>query len=439
MQALHPAALALSVSLATSVSSTGEDHWPSWRGPAGTGVASTAAPVEWSSDKNLKWVVELPGRGFSTPIVWGDRIFLTTAVPTGEEPPEEPREEGGRRGRSPMLPTEQDFKVLCLERATGDLVWEKTLATATPHEGYHRSYGSFASYSPVTDGEHLWVSFGSFGLFCLDLDGELVWKKDPGVKLQIRRQFGEGASPTIIGDTLVHMFDHEGNSFMVVLDKATGKEQWRAERDEATTWSGPLAIEADGRTQIVTSGTTAIRCYDLASGEIVWTCRGLGSNPIPNPLEHEGTIIAMSGHRDPAMLAVKFGGEGDVTEEGVRWNSPKGVPYTANPVLFEGRIYAVMDRGFISCIDATTGEPYYLEQRLPRGSQIKASPIVAGGKLYVATESGDVHVIATGDKYEVIATNSLPEQFFVSSPIVVGGELYLRSRENLFCIATTGE
>ena len=254
--------------------------------------------------------------------------------------------------------------------------------------------------------------------------------------MRIAVSFGEGSAPTLVGNTLIHNFDHEGDSFIVAIDKRTGEDLWRVERDERTSWGSPLPLEVDGKLQIITTGSNRVRAYAGDTGALLWECAGLGSNPIPTPMRHGDTVLAMSGHRSPNFMSIALGGEGDLTDtDAVRWSLQRGVPYTATPVLYEGRLYAVTDRGMISCLDATTGEPHYLEQRLPRGGQLKASPVVAGGNLYVATESGDVHVIEARKEYKVVATNTLEGQFFVSSPIVVEGELFLRSGEGLYCIA----
>lgn len=416
-------ALASTLQLAAATASGGGGgDWPHWRGPGGTGVARGPAPLEWSDTKNVLWMTEVPGRGVSTPIAWGERLFLTTAIAL-----EGDSSEGAL--------VEHAFDVLALDRATGTVEWQVTARKATPHEGFHRQYGSFASASPATDGERLYVSFGSRGLYCYDLDGELLWEKDFGVEMEMRRAFGEGSAPVVHGDALIQMFDHEGASFMVVLDKRTGELRWRAERDEPSSWATPLVIEHGGITQVVTPGTTAVRSYDLATGEVVWWCEGLGTNCIPQPVLQDETLIVMSGHRNPNVLAIRLGGEGDLSgTESVVWQNPKGASYTASPVLLDGRLYCLKDRGFLSCFDARSGEEHYLEARLPRGSQFKASPIAADGHLYLAAESGDVFVVRAGDELEIVATNTLEGQTFVASPLALDGNLFLRSQDGVYCI-----
>lgn len=427
--------------LAFAALGTGDD-WTSWRGEGNTGVALGAAPTEWSDEEGVKWSIELPGRGFSTPLVVGDLIYVTTAVPLEEvAAPEEPEDQGGgrRRGRGGRRSTpqvENAFVVIALDRASGKEAWRRTLAKATPHEGYHRTYGSHASASCMTDGERLYVPFGSWGLYALTFEGEPIWEVDLGVQLAMRNSFGEGAPPVVADGVIVQLLDHEGQSEIVALDSKTGKERWRKLRDEPSSWAMPLVTEVDGVRQVITSGTNMVRSYALKDGELLWECGGLGLNAIPAIIRHEGLVLCMTGYREPRLMAVMLGGEGDLTDTGsVVWETTRATSYTASPVLHDGRYYAVTDRGFISCWDAATGKVHYVEQRLPRGSSLKASPIAAGGHLYVATEAGDVHLIELGDEYVVARTNTLADQFFVASPVVTGtGALLLRSRSHLYCI-----
>jgi outer membrane protein assembly factor BamB len=415
------------------------DHWPQWRGPFFNGMARGDAPTEWSDTKNIKWKTEIPGRGFSTPVIWGERIFFTTAIPTGKvaETPQPAEPAQGRRaggGAGPLV--EHRFDVLAIDRKTGKIVWQKTAKVATPHEGYHRAYGSFASNSPVTDGKYVYVSFGSRGLYCYDFNGKLIWEKDLGVQMKMRLAFGEGAAPLLVGNQLFVVFDHEAGSFMVALDKRNGKELWRSAREEPSSWSTPLAIEHNGRTEIVVPATNKVRSYDPRTGTILWESGGLGSNVIPVPVTHNGMVYVMSGHRDPKLMAIKLGKEGDLTgSDAIAWSHTRGVAYTASPVLYENKLYIVTDNGMMSAFSATTGEPYYAQTRLPKAANLKASPVGANGKLYLATEDGDVLVLKMGEKFEVLATNTLQDQVFIATPVIAGGEIYLRGQTTLFAIS----
>lgn len=421
--------------LLTSVLLAADDDWFRWRGPGNDGMARATVPVEWSDSQNIAWRVPIAGRGFSSPVIWGEKIFLTTAVPTdkpvdpavAQRPQRNPRG-GGGAGR------EHNFVVLCLDRHTGKVLWERVAKVATPNEGYHHQYGSFASNSPVTDGKHLFASFGSRGLYCYDLDGKLIWEKE-FPEMRMRLDFGEGVAPTLDGDTLYLKFDQEEGSYMLALDQHTGKEIWRVARDEVSSWSAPLVVTHNGRKEVVVSATTKVRSYDPATGKLLWECAGLGINAIPAPVSAGGLVYVMSGHRDPNLLAIRLGRDGDLTgTDAVVWTNNRGNSYTASPVLHDNKLYFVTDSGMLSCLDARTGVAHYLQQRLPKPYNFKASPVGANGKLYLATEDGDVVVVKMGEKYEVLATNTLADQVFIATPAIAGGSLYLRSQGTLFCI-----
>lgn len=406
------------------------DDWPHWRGPSANGVAAGPAPRDFGDGEHVRWRVEVPGRGMSTPILLGERLFVTTAVPS------EPTEASA--GTS--APEEQSFEVHALERATGKPLWRAVARVATPHEGYHASYGSYASASPVTDGERLYVSFGSQGVYAYELDGTLAWSFDPGVKLAMRNGFGEGLAPVLAGDVLVQVADQEHDSFVFALDTRTGKELWRVPRDEPTGWSTPLVTRFDGRQEVVTTGARRTRSYEPASGKLLWEADGAGLNAIPNVLRHENLVLVMSGFREAKMLALEpppgaEDGDGGPPEAKVRWSAAKGCGYTASAVLHDGLFYSVTDRGTLTCTDAATGEAHYVEERLPRGSTLKSSPVAAGDLLYLPTEAGEVHLVRLGPEYELVGTRTFADQTFVASPAIAGGALYLRSLTQLLCVA----
>jgi outer membrane protein assembly factor BamB len=410
--------------------------WPQWRGPTWNGIARGEAPLHWSDTEHIKWKAEIPGRGHSSPVIWGDRIFVTTSVPTGDSAPAgqsmSNRRGFGSRGPQP----EQKLILMCLDRKTGKLLWERVSKTATPHEGYHPQYGSFASNSPVTDGQHVIAFFGSRGVYCYDLEGNKVWEKDFGVPLRMFNGFGEGSWPTLDGNTLLLLFDHEGDSFLVALDKSTGRELWRVARpDGNTNWSGPVVISYGGRKQIIVSASRKVHAYDFETGKPLWECGGLGQNTIPAPVTDGSIVFVMSGFRNPNLLAIKLGRDGDLTgTDAVVWQNQRGNSYTSSPVLADGRLYVLTDSGMLSCFDAKSGKAYYQQQRLPKPYNFKASLVAAGGKLYLASEEGDVIVVNMGEKFEVVATNTLEGQTFIGTPAIADGEIYLRGQNTLFCI-----
>jgi outer membrane protein assembly factor BamB len=428
--------------LCTSMSSFAADDgsWPYWRGPSADGMAVGDAPLNWSDTENVRWKTDIPGLGISSPVVWGDRIFVTTAIKvatdTPPQPAETPEASGGRgRGGDPRPQGDHKFNVLCLDRKTGKILWEKTATIAAPHEGFHRAYGSFASNSPVTDGKYVYAFFGSRGMYCYDMEGKPVWQKDFGVQMRIKNSFGEGIAPVLSGDRLILLFDHEGDSFIVALDKATGKEIWRTPREERTNWATPLVVDYKRGKQVVVSATSKVRSYDLNSGKLLWECGGLGSNTIPQPVIQDDLVYVMSGHREPKLMAIRLGKEGDLTgTDAVVWNQIKGIAYTASPVISDNKLYVLTDSGKISCYNARTGDAYYQETPLPKPYKFKASPVGANGKLYLASENGNVIVLRMGEKFEVLATNTMPDQVFLATPAIAGGEIILRSKTSVYCV-----
>lgn len=422
-----------------SVCAMGADvagDWPRWRGPFDTGVARGDAPLKWSDTENIAWKTAVPGRGFSSPVIWGDRLFLTTAVPTdpaaSPAPPDRPGGFGaGARGEQP----EHKLIVLCLDRRTGKPIWERQVKTVKPHEGYHRRYGSFASNSPVTDGKALYTFFGSHGAYAFDLNGKPLWQYDPGLKMKMRNAFGEGTAAVLDGETLLLNFDHEEPGFLVALNTRDGKPRWKVDRNDISNWSAPLVIEHEGVRQVVIAAPNKVRSYAMKDGSLIWECAGLGHNTIPAPVHYKDMVIVMSGYRNPNLLAIKLGRKGDLTgTDAVVWTTQRGTSYTPSPVLHDGKLYMLTDSGMVSCLDAATGKPYYERVRLPKAYNFKASPVAVNGKLYLSSEEGDVIVLKLGEQFEVLATNTLADQTFVSTPAVAGGDLYLRSHTHLFCV-----
>ena len=446
--------LALLTTSAFSAEPVAEAQWPQWRGPLGNGVAPKAEPpVKWSESENVKWKVAIPGSGTSTPIVWDGKVFLLTAMPVAAkseappvaeaapEPPPAPPGEGGpgrRRGgggmRSEVPSQPYQFAVLCLDRATGKTLWQKTVRETVPHEGHHRDHG-FASASPVTDGKLLYAFFGSRGIYALDFEGNLKWEKDFG-KQQTRNSFGEGASPALHGDTLIVNWDHEGEDFIAALDKTTGKELWRKQRDEPTGWSTPLIVEHDGQEQVVVNGTNKVRAYALKTGDLLWEAGGQTVNAVPTPVSGHGLLIAMSGFRGSAVQAIKLGGKGDLTgTPSVAWSYNKGTPYVPSPLLYGDELYFYGgNNAMLSIFDARTGQRHVESERLSGLAGVYASPLGAGGRVYLTGRDGGFLVLKSGPKVEVLATNKLDDRFD-SSPAAAGRELFLRGQRSLYCIA----
>jgi outer membrane protein assembly factor BamB len=316
-------------------------------------------------------------------------------------------------------------------------VWQKTAREEVPHEGYHTDHG-LASHSPVTDGQHVYAYFGSRGLHCYDMQGNLKWSKDLG-KMQTRNSFGEGSSPALFGDVIVITWDHQGEDFIAGFDKNTGKELWRQPREEEQTWSTPLVVEHEGKAQVVATGQRNVRSYDLKTGEQLWIAPGLTPNPIPTPVAGNGMVYATSGFRGAMLYAVKLGRSGDLSNtDAIVWTVKKGTPYVPSPLLYGQRLYMFSgNNGVLSCFDAMTGAAIVDTQTIEGLGGVYASPVGAGGRVYLVGRNGSAVVIKhldQSDKIEVLATNKLNDRID-ASPAVVGRELYLRGHESLYCIA----
>jgi outer membrane protein assembly factor BamB len=437
--------------------------WPQWRGPLATGVAPLAdPPLTWSDSQHVKWKVSIPGSGDSTPIVWGERVFILTAVPTGKKaegkgaetaveprrdspPPGGPPPGGGPpppgggppgHGMNAERPNEvYQFLVLCLDRQTGKTLWQKTAREEMPHEG-HQPNNTFASASPVTDGQLVLAYFGSRGLHCYDMEGNLKWSKDFG-RMQTKMGFGEGASPALYGDTVVVYWDDEADhDFIAALDKRMGKELWRTPRDEGTGWSTPLVVDYQGKPQVVVNATGKVRSYDLATGKELWSCAGQTVNAIPSPVASADTVYVTSGFRGSALFAIRLGRTGDLTgTDAICWHHDKHTPYVPSPLLADGLLYVLANNNnLLSCFDAKTGAEQFEAERLEGLTEIYASPVAAKGRVYVLGRDGTCLVLKLGPKLEVLATNKLSDKTDASMALA-GKELFLRGREFLYCIA----
>jgi len=437
-----PVLVVCALPVGTAVAVTAPDapetsNWPAWRGPENSGSAAGATPpLVWSEEKNVRFKVEVPGGGLSSPVIWGDTLFLTSAVPTGREaaPPEgSPKAPLWMRGSARNPEEVLAFTLFAYDRHTGAPRWQRTAVEAVPHETTHGD-GSWAGGSPVTDGEVVCAFFGSQGIYCYDLLGELLWGKDLG-DMQTRNGFGEGASPALWGDTLVISWDHEGPSFIVALEKKTGRELWRRERNEITSWSTPVVVEVGGKPQVVVSATGRIRSYDLGSGELLWESGGMTANAIPTPVAGGGLLYATSGFRGNMLLAIRLAGaRGDVTgSDAIAWSYDRDTPYVPSPLLLGGELYMIKhNRGILSALDARTGKVHYAE-RLGEIQGVYASPVGAAGKVYVVGRSGTTAVIKAGPVFEILAVNELADRFD-ASPALAGDTLYLRGHRYLYAL-----
>jgi outer membrane protein assembly factor BamB len=321
-----------------------------------------------------------------------------------------------------------------LDRGTGKVLWQQVGREEVPHEGYRQGEGSFASSSGLTDGKRVFAYFGSRGLYCYDLDGKQQWEQDLG-KMRMAMGFGEGSSPGLYQDTLIVNRDNEDNSFIIALDKNTGKTLWKKPREEHTSWSTPLIIERDGKAQAGVTATGKVRSYDVASGEVLWECGGLTRNVIPCPVADASMVYCMSGFQGNALLAIRLGRTGDLTGgDAIAWTHNKNTPYVPSPLLYDGKLYFfAVNNGVLSCLDTKAGDPLFEAQKLEELTGVYASPLGAAGRVYLASRNGVTVVLKQSDKLEVLATNHLDEKF-EASPAAAGRELFLRGREFLYCI-----
>jgi len=409
--------------------------WAQWRGPFGTGFSPNAQPpLRWSESKNIRWKAVIPGRGLSTPIVWEDRILLTSAIAVGAKQAERGGHSHGAHDNMPAVQRHQ-FVVLAINRKDGRILWQTQVREEQPHESTHVT-GSWASASPATDGERIYAFFGSYGLYCLDMNGAILWSHDLG-DMKVKHGHGEGSSPVLYGDVLVVNWDHEGKSFVVAYDKITGKERWRRSRNEITSWSTPTVVEFRGKAQVIVSATDRVRGYDLETGAEIWSCGGLSHNVVASPVSADGFVYVTSSYEKRAMMAIRLDkAKGDVTgTDAVVWRRFHDTPYVPSPLLYGDQLcFNRHLSGMLTCVDAKTGATLYGPVKLPGIRRLYASPVGAAGRIYVVGRQGGGVVLEKGKQFKVLAQNKLND-VFSASPAVANNELYLRGEQYLYCIA----
>ena len=410
----------LVVSIFSTVCSHAEG-WTHWRGESGNSVSLSASPpTQWSSTENVKWKTLVPGRGSGSPVIWKDQVFVVSAVPRDQSS------------------GEFEFKLFSFDRETGKLRWEQIATILRPHEGTHSTNG-FASASPCTDGVHVYAHFGSRGIYCYTIDGELVWKRDDLGKMRIRVGFGEGSSPVIEGDTILVPWDHEGPSFLLAMNKLTGETIWKAARDEPTCWATPLVVDHNGGKQVVMNGQNNARAYDFESGKELWRCGGQTQRPVASPVHRDGVVFVGSGFRGQFLGAFRLGGSGDIEgSQHVVWTVNRDTPDIASLTLSETRLYYTKAKtGVLTCVDAATGERHFGPERTPGIKTLYASPIAAGGHVYLTGRNGRTVVVKDSTDFELVSSNDLGEGVD-ATPAPVDDELFIRGANHLFCIAEQG-
>jgi len=422
----------------------GQANWPQFRGPQAGVTEDAVLPVTWSTTEHVAWVVDIPGRGWSSPIVWGDRVFVTTAVAQGStEMPKKGLYLGGNRD-TPSDKVHQ-WKVYCIDFKSGKVLWDVVVDQGVPKYALHIK-NSHASETPVTDGERVYAYFGNVGLFCYDFDGRPVWsKKWEAVKT--RYNWGTAASPVLYQDRLYVINDNDQQSFLVALDKKTGEQVWRVDRAEKTNWVTPYIWENDRRTELITSGSGKVRSYDLA-GKPLWELKGTTSIAIPTPFAAEGLLYVTGGYVGDStrpLYAIRPGATGDISLQGdqssnefIAWCQRKAGPYNTTPIVYQGHVYVLLDRGTLSCYEAKTGKEVYAGVRIaPGANAFTASPWANDGKLFCLSEDGDTFVIQVGP---VGATHASPlpcnrlQEMCMATPAAVRGSLIIRTLSKLYRI-----
>jgi outer membrane protein assembly factor BamB len=416
-------------------------NWPQWRGPAGQAISTDSrVPLEWSATDNVLWKTPIPGRGHSQPIVWGDRVFLTTAV-EGEVVPGAQAVKHMDEGKEFLHPDalgankKHTFKVIALDADSGRVRWERTAWEGTPYDDRHKK-SSYAAPTPVTDGRRVFAYFGTEGLYAYDFDGTLAWKAMPGKVATLG--MAVGTSPVLSGDLVILQCDEDGGkaSFIVAYDKKTGKEAWRQSRPVQVSWSTPVLVNARApkRTELVTTGNEWVIAYDPATGSELWRTKGVAANAIPTAVTGDDLVIVSAGYPDKVAMAIRPGGSGDITgTDRILWKYAKGTAYVPSPILFGDYVYLVTDKGLVTCLDARTGELKYEGARVPVPATFVSSPVAIDGRLVWVSEEGDAFVIKPGPRHEVLRTNALGEAVF-ASPAIAQGRLFLRGAQNLYCI-----
>jgi outer membrane protein assembly factor BamB len=418
-----------------------DDHWPQWRGPNGAGIARDAGvPDRWSPSANIAWKAEIPGHGHSSPVVWGDRVFVTTAIRGDQVPGRKAPVHLGFDGKPGYVhPDSVDvdyrhtLKVLAIDARTGRPVGERTAYDGVMFDDRHRK-NTFASSTVATDGRFVYAFFESAGMYAYDIAGTLKWHAALGPI--IKAGLGPGTSPVLFDRLIILQCDQEmgEGSFLVALDRFTGKEMWRTKRANRRSWATPVIVQTPQRAELIASGAEAVIAYDPATGGELWRASGVVSHPIPSPVAGHGMVFVTAGSQAKRAYALRLGGSGDISgSRHVVWQYSKGTAYVPSPILYGRYLYLMTDKGIMTCLDALTGEVQYEGGRVPVPATFTASPVAVGERLLLISEDGDTFVVKAGPVHEVLATNPVGEPVY-ASPAIAGGTIFIRGARHLFAI-----
>jgi outer membrane protein assembly factor BamB len=421
------------------------NDWPQFRGPGARGTTDGAAfPDRWSATENIQWTADLPGRGWSSPVVWSNGVFLTSVVNRGvSEPPKKGLYLGGNRPQPPG--STHEWWVYCLALDSGTVRWKEKVHEGLPPAAIHVK-NSYASETPVTDGERVYYYFGNVGVFAYDLDGKSIWSK-PMEPHTTRYGWGTASSPALHGDRVYIVNDNEEQSFILALAKRTGKELWRVARDEKSNWSTPFIWQNSRRTEIITPGTGKVRAYDL-DGKEFWSLQGMSGITIATPFAGDDLLYITSGFvgsQIRPIYAIRPGASGDISlgrdqtsSPFIAWCNWLAAPYNPSTLLYRDKLYVLLDRGMLSAYDAETGRAFFERERIPQGGGFTASPWAANGRIFCLNEDGVTFVFRAGEKFEPLHANRLADDDMgMATPALVGDKLLLRTSARLYCIANT--
>jgi outer membrane protein assembly factor BamB len=438
--------IALALALAAGGSVAAAD-WPQWRGPHGSGISDeTDVPVRWSATENVAWKAPVAGLGVSTPIAAGERIFVTSQIGAGvRKPGNHPRLVQGadaaaageralaapRGAPADAAPDRTVFVVEALHRADGRRLWQYRVEAAGPLTGVHEKH-NLASPSPVTDGQTVFAWFGTGQLVALDMNGRLVWERHLGKEIApFEINWGHASSPTLYQDLLILLCDHTPASYLLAVDKRTGKERWRVDRGKGrSSDTTPVVVETAAGSELIVNSSERVDAYDPKTGAFLWHVGGANQFPIPSPTFHDGIVYLSRGYRSGPYMAIRPGGRGDISASHVVWQVATGAPYISSLVYDAGVIYMANDVGAITAVEADTGKKLW-QERL--NGVFSASPVAAGGNIYFVSETGETIVLKSGREPVVIARNDIGERL-IASPAVSNGQIFLRTDDRLFCI-----
>lgn len=437
--------LLISLICLLSISVNAQDRWPQFRGAQSMGVAEDVSlPDKWSATENVAWKADIPGIGWSSPIIWGNQVFLTSVINSGDtEPPKKGLYFGGER---PVPPAEHRWMVYAVDFKTGKVMWEREVYKGIPKFSRHLK-NSYASETPVTDGERVYAYFGNVGLFVFDMKGTLLWKQMFDAK-KTRFGWGTAASPVVYKDRIYIVNDNDEQSFLLALDKKTGKQIWKVDREVGTNWATPYIWESGQRTELIVPATKAVRSYDL-EGKVLWEFKGMSSIAIPVPFSKFGLLYITSGYvgdQHRPVYAIKPGASGDISlKEGetsnqfIAWYQRQAGPYNPSPIVYGDLYYTLFDRGFFTAHDAKTGKEVYGKQRIdPAAGAFTSSPWAYNGKIFALSEDGDTFVIQAGGEYKLIGKNSLDEMC-MATPAIAKGSLIIRTATKLYRITNSAK